>query len=187
MNEFIFLFCFRQSSNRIPRSTTTSTTTGIAASFPTGANGALDEEANSRAISVLQQMKEFTVESEDGDAAGSGGLFGELVISEPAEFQNRSFTSHLVELPWTERLLTQRVEESFYAGKHMVFCRKHDDQLAIVSNISYHHHPLAIPLGMIALSQNFLHSPLFSHWHLYCTPRLCPLFTYSLLYTFSYI
>ncbi|XP_023716021.1 MOXD1 homolog 1 isoform X2 [Cryptotermes secundus] len=124
-----------QGSNRIPRSTT-STTTSTAASFPTGANGALDEEANSRAISALQQMKEFTVEAEDGDAAGSGGLFGELVISEPEEFQNRSFTSHLVELPWTEKLLTQRVEESFYAGKHMVFCRKHDDQLAIPLSIT---------------------------------------------------
>jgi hypothetical protein len=89
---------------------------------------------------VLQQMKEFTVETEDGDATGSGGLFGALVISKPDEFRNRSFTSHLVELPWTEKLLTQRVEESFYAGEHMVFCRKHDDQLAIVSNIPYHHH-----------------------------------------------
>jgi hypothetical protein len=98
----------------------------------------MDEEANNRAISVLQQMKEFTEEAEYGDAAGSGGLFGQLVISEPDEFRNRSFTSHLVELPWTEKLLTQRVEESFYAGQHMVFCRKNDDQLAIVSNISYH-------------------------------------------------
>jgi hypothetical protein len=113
-------------------------------------------------------MKEFTVEAEDGDAAGSGGLFGELVISKPDEFRNRSFTSHLVELPWTEKLLTQRVEESFYAGEHMVFCRKHDDQLAIVSNIPHHHHhhhhhhqhcrhhhhhhgPLAFPLGMTVL------------------------------------
>lgn len=125
-----------QGSNRIPRSTTTSTTTSITASFPTGATDALDEEANSKAISELQQMKEFTVEAEDGDAAGSGGLFGELVISKPDEFQNRSFTSHLVELPWTEKLLTQRVEESFYAGEHMVFCRKHDDQLATPLSIT---------------------------------------------------
>lgn len=70
------------------------------------------------------------------DAAGSGGLFRDLVISEPDEFRNRSFTSHLVELPWTEKLLTQQVEESFYVGQHMVFCRKNDDQLAIVSSTS---------------------------------------------------
>jgi len=104
-------------------------------SFPTGPAGVLDEEANSRAISALKQMKEFTVQTEDG-AGHSAGLFGELVISEPDEFRNRSFTSHLVLLPWSEKLLTQRIEESLYAGKHMVFCRKHDDQLAIVSNNS---------------------------------------------------
>jgi hypothetical protein len=99
-------------------------------------------------------MKEFTEESEDGDA---GGLFGKLVISEPNEFRNRSFTSHLVELPWTEKLLTQRVEESFYAGQHMVFCRKIDDQLAIVSSISYNrHHPVAFSWKLIACWQNFL-------------------------------
>jgi len=80
-------------------------------------------------------MKEFTVQTEDG-AGYPAGLFGELVISEPDEFRNRSFTSHLVLLPWSEKLLTQRIEESLYAGKHMVFCRKHDDQLAIVSNHS---------------------------------------------------
>jgi hypothetical protein len=126
------------------------TTTSTAPSFPTGPSGALDEEANSKAISVLKQMKEFTVEDGDGGQGGSDGLFGELIISEPDEFRNRSFTSHLVKLPWTERLLTQRVEESFYAGKHMIFCRKHDDQLAIVSNTisCYHHcHPLAFPPG----------------------------------------
>jgi hypothetical protein len=80
-------------------------------------------------------MKEFTVQTEEG-AEHTAGLFGELVISEPEEFRNRSFTSHLVLLPWSEKLLTQRIEESLYAGKHMVFCRKHDDQLAIVSNHS---------------------------------------------------
>jgi hypothetical protein len=93
--------------------------------------------------------EEYTVEETVGAADSSGGLFGKLVISEPDEFRNRSFTSHLVELPWTEKLLTQRVEESLYAGKHMVFCRKHDDQLAIVSNIiTYHrhHHPSTFPL-----------------------------------------
>ncbi|KAJ9595787.1 hypothetical protein L9F63_013031, partial [Diploptera punctata] len=117
---------------RIIASTTTTMTTP---SFPTGPAGALDEEANERAISVLKQMKDFTVETVEG-GGGAGGLFGELVIREPNEFRNRSFTSHLVELPWTEKLLTQRVEESLYSGKHMVFCRTHDDQLAIPLTIT---------------------------------------------------
>lgn len=84
-------------------------------------------------------MKEFTVQTEDG-AEHSAGLFGELVISEPDEFRNRSFTSHLVQIPWSEKLLTQQIEESLYSGKHMVFCRKHDDQLAIVSNNIHNHY-----------------------------------------------
>ncbi|PSN48351.1 MOXD1 1 protein [Blattella germanica] len=121
-----------QGSNQVTRTTTTTTTTtSTTPSFPIGPAGAFDEETNERAILVLKQMKDFTVEAVEGGAGGAGGLFGELVIQEPSEFRNRSFTSHLVELPWTEKLLTQRVEESFYAGKHMVFCRMHDDQLAI--------------------------------------------------------
>jgi hypothetical protein len=116
-------------------------------------------------------MKEFTVEDGDGGPGGPGGLFGELVISEPDEFRNRSFTSHLVELPWTERLLTQRVEESLYAGKHMVFCRKHDDQLAIVSNAisSYHHHPLAFPPALVIVTTKIF--PFF-----FILLNLCPLY-----------
>ncbi|KDR14580.1 MOXD1-like protein 1 [Zootermopsis nevadensis] len=125
----------KQSSNRVSGSTA-ATTTSTAPTFPTGPTDALDDEANKQAISMLKQMKEFVVKDEDGSQGSSGGLFGELVISKPDEFRNRSFTSHLVELPWTERLLTQRVEESLYAGKHMVFCRKHDDQLAIPLTIT---------------------------------------------------
>lgn len=104
-------------------------------------------------------MKEFTVETGDG-AGHPAGLFGELVISEPDEFRNRSFTSHLVLLPWSEKLLTQRVEESFYAGKHMVFCRKHDDQLAIVSNDNNHHHSVTFSLKLVIIRQNLFHSSL---------------------------
>ena len=95
-------------------------------------------------------MKEFAVETGDG-AGNSGGLFGELVISEPDEFRNRSFTSHLVLLPWSEKLLTQRVEESFYAGKHMVFCRKHDDQLAMVSNDNHYHHSVMFVQELVVI------------------------------------
>jgi hypothetical protein len=138
-----------QSSNRIARSTT-STVTSEPPNFPTGPAGALDEEANSRAVSVLKQMKEFAVETGDG-AGNSGRLFEELVISEPDEFRNRSFTSHLVLLPWSEKLLTQRVEESFYAGKHMVFCRKHDDQLAMVSNDNHYHHSVMFVLELVVI------------------------------------
>ncbi|XP_063244204.1 MOXD1 homolog 1-like [Bacillus rossius redtenbacheri] len=64
--------------------------------------------------------------SEDG-----GGLFDQLVIRQPQEFQNKTFTSHLFELPWEESLLTHSIEESFFYGPHVIFCRQFDDQLAI--------------------------------------------------------
>jgi hypothetical protein len=144
MYSFILLPYIRQGSNRVSRSTpaaTTFTTISTELNFPAGPTGALDEDANVHTVSVLKQIQEFTMEDRDGGAGGSGWPFGELVISKPHEFQNKSFTSYLVELQWTERLLTQIVEESFYAGKHMVFCRKQDTQLAIVSNtISFCHH-----------------------------------------------
>jgi hypothetical protein len=108
---------------------TTSTTTSAAPNFGDfSPASAMDPELNERAINALKNMKDYTVEVDN-----SGGLFGELVIKEPMEFRNKSFMSHLYEHPWDERLLTQKIEESFYSGQHMVFCRKWDDTLAIVS------------------------------------------------------
>jgi hypothetical protein len=39
---------------------------------------------------------------------------------------------HMLALPWTEELLTRSIENSLYHGKHMTFCRKKDDRLALV-------------------------------------------------------
>lgn len=61
-------------------------------------------------------------------------LTGQLVIKEPAEFRNKTFIAHLNEIPWSEPLLTKRIEDTLYKGKHMTFCRKRDNTIAVVSN-----------------------------------------------------
>lgn len=50
------------------------------------------------------------------------------------EFQDKTFLDHLIDVPWDEPLLTQRVEETLYKGKHINFCRLSNDTLAMVSS-----------------------------------------------------
>lgn len=83
---------------------------------------------NEEAISTLKKMADFSIE---GDTENS--LFDSLIIEEPEEFHNRSFISHLHKLPWSEELLTQTIEKTVYRGKHMTFCRLHNDSLQTVS------------------------------------------------------
>ncbi|KAF4518098.1 hypothetical protein B566_EDAN007799, partial [Ephemera danica] len=92
--------------------------------------GHIDDEANQKAISILQNMKEYSLEPAEG-AGITQSLFTDLQIRLPLEFQNKSFAAHLIDLPWAESLLTQRIEESFRHGPHMTFCRLKDDQLAL--------------------------------------------------------
>lgn len=111
------------------------TTTPTPSVFDAPVGDEWDDEANQRAILALKAAKDFTIEGEgDAEAAGAGpgGLFADLVIQEPAQFKNRTFTEHLLALPWTESDFTSRLEE-FLSSSHMAFCRLQDDQLAVVS------------------------------------------------------
>ncbi|XP_073844167.1 MOXD1 homolog 1 [Musca autumnalis] len=62
-------------------------------------------------------------------------LLNKLIISDPVEFHDRTFLSHLNQLPWSEPLFTKRVEQSMINGKHMTFCRVSNDALSIPSEI----------------------------------------------------
>ncbi|KAF5296520.1 hypothetical protein FQR65_LT01510 [Abscondita terminalis] len=84
-------------------------------------------EANEKAIIALKNAREFT----EGDTSAGLGPLDHLVIKEPLEFQNKTFMSHLQSLPYNESLLTNRIEEYFYSGLHLTFCRKRDDSLAM--------------------------------------------------------
>ncbi|RZF45944.1 hypothetical protein LSTR_LSTR008321 [Laodelphax striatellus] len=107
-----------------PKSTT-------APSFPKFSDDdVFDDAANQAAILKLQQMADFTVEEVE-----SGSLLGDLIIKESLEFANKTFTAHLQNIPWEEKMLTQRIQDALNHGKHMTFCRLNDDTLAMSSQI----------------------------------------------------
>lgn len=91
----------------------------------------LSSEAKLKALAALRNAKEYSIEGEN--SAGKN-VFDRLVIKEPSEFKNLTFTDHLQHIPYNETLLTQKLEEYFYKGLHLTFCRKKDDSLAIVSS-----------------------------------------------------
>lgn len=86
----------------------------------------MSAEANLKIEQAIRQAREYTIEGED---LLTRGPLDQLVIKEPQEFRNKTFMSHLNEIPWEEELLTKRIEESFYSGQHLTFCRKRDDTL----------------------------------------------------------
>lgn len=47
-------------------------------------------------------------------------------------FVGRTLAEHMLALPWTEELLARAIEQNLYHGRHMTFCRKRDDKLALV-------------------------------------------------------
>ncbi|CAD6217159.1 GSCOCG00004699001-RA-CDS, partial [Cotesia congregata] len=87
----------------------------------------VDQEVIREAQSALKAMDDFS-ETEDEDV-----IFTRLVIDNPEEFRGRTLAEHLQNLPWTEELLARSIERSFYRGRHMTFCRRRDDKLALPS------------------------------------------------------
>lgn len=64
-------------------------------------------------------------------------LIDKLIISDPAEFHERTFLTHLYQLPWHEPLFTRRVEQAILKGKHMTFCRTSKESVSVVSDITF--------------------------------------------------
>ncbi|XP_062127901.1 MOXD1 homolog 1 [Drosophila sulfurigaster albostrigata] len=62
-------------------------------------------------------------------------LLNKLLISDPVEFHDRTFLSHINQLPWSEPLFTKRVEQAMITGKHMTFCRVSNESMSIPSEI----------------------------------------------------
>ncbi|XP_046406424.1 MOXD1 homolog 1-like [Ischnura elegans] len=94
--------------------------------------GHIDDEINQRAIEELKKRKGYTLdEGESVGGSSSYQIFEDLVIKQPLEFSNKSFSRHLQEVPWAEELLTRRIEHSFRYGQHMTFCRMQNDQLPL--------------------------------------------------------
>ena len=98
--------------------------------FPLSTN-VFDKRLNEAHIAALKQLSDYSIDNDPSAAIDdSANLFQDLLISEPAEFQNKTFNRHLLDLPWKE--IQQKVEDMFYHGKHMTFCRLDDDSLALV-------------------------------------------------------
>lgn len=47
-----------------------------------------------------------------------------------------TLAQHMLALPWNEELLARSIEKNLYHGRHLTFCRKRDDKLALVSTIN---------------------------------------------------
>ncbi|XP_064213511.1 MOXD1 homolog 1 [Tribolium castaneum] len=100
--------------------------------FPYQPGDEMSPEANRRAIIALQNAKDYTIEGETHEGQT---MFDKLVIEDPEEFRNKSFMDHLQDIPYNESLITRKMEEYFYTGLHLTFCRKRDDSLAIKESI----------------------------------------------------
>ncbi|CAG9862750.1 unnamed protein product [Phyllotreta striolata] len=86
----------------------------------------LSPETNRRAVIARKNAREYFVESEKDEWHN---VFDKLVIKEPQEFRNLTFTEHLHNMPYNETIFTKTMEKFFYKGLHFTFCRKRDDSL----------------------------------------------------------
>ncbi|XP_011301507.1 MOXD1 homolog 1 [Fopius arisanus] len=89
----------------------------------------IDETVIKETETAIKAIKEFTEQVTDDN------VFARLVIEEPKEFKGRTLAEHMSALAWTDELLTRPIENTLYHGRHMTFCRKRDDKLAIPSDI----------------------------------------------------
>ncbi|XP_015172192.1 PREDICTED: MOXD1 homolog 1 [Polistes dominula] len=89
----------------------------------------IDEEIIRVAQSALKAMREYSEGQENYN------VFSHLIIEEPEEFRGRTLAEHLLALPLTDELIARSMEKSLYYGRHMTFCRKRDDKLALPANI----------------------------------------------------
>ena len=124
-----------------PPSTPAPSTTSVAY------GGHPDDDDNQRAIMALRAKQGFSEGEGEGEPQAvapwpSTGMFGDLVIREPAQYRNKTFAEHLQTLPWTEYELSKIVEEAL-SSQHLGFCRLVDDQLATVRSRRCHLKPFS--------------------------------------------
>ncbi|XP_076182197.1 MOXD1 homolog 1-like [Ptiloglossa arizonensis] len=99
----------------------------------------VDEDLLKEAKTALRAMRDYTVEHENDN------VFTRLVIEKPEEFRGRTLAEHMLAMPWTDELLSRSIEWSLYHGRHMTFCRKRDDKLALPADIQTFPNYTALP------------------------------------------
>ncbi|XP_014472209.1 PREDICTED: MOXD1 homolog 1 [Dinoponera quadriceps] len=103
------------------------------------ATGKNNETVIRETMSALKAMRDYTEERENDN------VFTQLVIQEPPEFQNRTMAEHILAMPWADELLANSIERNLYQGRHMTFCRKRDDKLALPADIQNFPQFIALP------------------------------------------
>jgi hypothetical protein len=58
-----------------------------------------------------------------------------LVINDPVEFHDRTFMSHLYQLPWDDASYASQLEHLMTTGSYMLFCRVSNDSLKAPTEI----------------------------------------------------
>ncbi|CAA9994183.1 unnamed protein product [Nesidiocoris tenuis] len=89
--------------------------------------GGFNLESSKPPPSLLKAMADI-----DNDNGEARTIFSELIIYKPEEFQNKSFTAHLKDLPWHDSSFTQSVEKILNGRRHQTFCRLQNNEPAMV-------------------------------------------------------
>lgn len=58
-----------------------------------------------------------------------------LVINDPVEFHDRTFMSHLYQLPWDDASYASQLEHLMTTGRYMLFCRISNDSIRAPTEI----------------------------------------------------
>lgn len=58
-----------------------------------------------------------------------------LVINDPVEFHDRTFMSHLYQLPWEDASYASQLEHLMTTGRYMLFCRISNESIRAPTEI----------------------------------------------------
>lgn len=62
-------------------------------------------------------------------------ILDKLVINDPVEFHDRTFMSHLYQLPWDDASYASQLEHLMTTGRYMLFCRISNDSIRAPTEI----------------------------------------------------
>ncbi|CAH1109625.1 unnamed protein product [Psylliodes chrysocephalus] len=104
----------------------TTNTMAISKSFNNKSIEEISSEKNAKVTVSLKNAKNQLIDEDEKE-----NIFDKLVIKEPQEFRNLTFTEHLHNMPYNDTMFTKTMEKFFYKGLHFTFCRKRTDSLAM--------------------------------------------------------
>ncbi|KAF6208592.1 hypothetical protein GE061_017050 [Apolygus lucorum] len=90
------------------------------------AGGGFNLDNQQRHPNILKAMVDISIDKED-----DRNIFSDLIIHRPEEFENKSFTAHLKDLPWHDNEFAKSVETILNERRHQTFCRLQNSDLAM--------------------------------------------------------